>query len=204
MLFESLRRRGWEVQLVCGRSVRSLRGWRVTAETFARRQRTGIFQSGCSQTRRSRPRWWKRRLARGRSYDGLEIGGLGNVEVWDYQEDMRSVHAVTDVLLMPSQWLESFGRVILEAQASGIPVVASNLGGIPFVLGEGGILVRPKTDVEAYVSALRRLFEDPELYDGLSRAAARHVNRSELETSAQVEVFLRVVEEEIEAGVARP
>jgi len=143
-------------------------------------------------------------LARGRSYDGLEIGGLGNVEVWDYQEDMRSVHAVTDVLLMPSQWLESFGRVILEAQASGIPVVASNLGGIPFVLGEGGILVRPKTDVEAYVSALRRLFEDPELYDGLSRAAARHVNRSELETSAQVEVFLRVVEEEIEAGVARP
>ena len=54
--------------------------------------------------------------------------------------DMRSVYRDTKVLLVPSQWLETWGRVATEAQFSGIPVLASRSGALPEAVGPGGIL----------------------------------------------------------------
>src|SRR5699024_7385682 len=50
-----------------------------------------------------------------------------------------------DVLVCPSLWNEPFGRVILDAYKSGLPVIASRIGALPEIVQEGktGILVNP-------------------------------------------------------------
>ncbi|QRN96389.1 glycosyltransferase family 4 protein [Archangium violaceum] len=69
--------------------------------------------------------------------------------------DVRPLYAAMDVLAMPSEWLEPFGRVSIEAQACGVPVLGSRMGGIPETLREGetGWLL-PPGDVAAWRDAL--------------------------------------------------
>jgi glycosyltransferase involved in cell wall biosynthesis len=123
-----------------------------------------------------------------------EARALPNVELWPYQSDMREVYAVTDILLMPSQLTESFGRVVIEAQVNGIPVVAADAGGLPFTVGEGGLLIGPRDDVDAYVVALRSIRSDPDLRARLSRAALENSCRPEFKPARQVRAFVDFVE----------
>ena len=75
---------------------------------------------------------------------------------------MVSCYAAMDILAFPSIRRESFGRVAAEAQACGVPVVASRVGGIPETLreNESGLLVEAG-DVEAWSTALLHLVEHP-------------------------------------------
>jgi glycosyltransferase involved in cell wall biosynthesis len=80
-----------------------------------------------------------------------------------------------DLLVLPSRttrgWKEQFGRVLIEAQACGVPVVGSDSGHIPVLSeGTGGGLVFPEGDVQALAQALRRLLSDP---DEAARKAER-------------------------------
>lgn len=72
-----------------------------------------------------------------------------------WARDMRPLYAAMDAFAVPSEWLEPFGRVSIEAQACGIPVLASRIGGLPETLHEGksGMLVAPG-DVAAWRDAL--------------------------------------------------
>lgn len=119
---------------------------------------------------------------------------LTNVEVWEHQKDMSRVYEVTDILLVPSQFQETFGRIILEAQVNAIPVVAAKVGGIPYTLGQGGILVEPKNEPQAYVDALQRLRNDEKLYAQLSALAIENSQRPEFDPHYQVENFIQFVE----------
>ncbi len=69
-----------------------------------------------------------------------------------------------DVLAVPSLdtpgWREQFGRVAVEAMACGVPVVASDSGALPDVVGDAGLLV-PPGDAHALGVALRRVVDDP-------------------------------------------
>lgn len=76
------------------------------------------------------------------------------------------------VVSSPSLFQEPFGLVNAEAMACGTPVVGSNRGGIPEVLGEAGILVNPE-DVEELADALSSLLERPDHRASLGRAAYR-------------------------------
>lgn len=64
------------------------------------------------------------------------------------QRDMKQVYRRTALLLVPSLWFEAAGRVIAEAQLSGIPVLATDSGGIPEQLNGGGFLF-PKPNLGA-------------------------------------------------------
>jgi glycosyltransferase involved in cell wall biosynthesis len=65
---------------------------------------------------------------------------------------------------VPSIYREPFGLVALEANAAGIPVVASDTGGLPDIIvhGENGLLVRP-ADPLALRDAIQTLVDDPGL-----------------------------------------
>jgi glycosyltransferase involved in cell wall biosynthesis len=83
------------------------------------------------------------------------------------------VLASLDVLVLPSAY-EEMGSVLTEAMAAGLPVVASDVGGIPEVVrhGETGLLV-PPGDVAALAAALDRLVADPGLREHLAAGARR-------------------------------
>ncbi|QJW35983.1 glycosyltransferase family 4 protein [Cellulosimicrobium protaetiae] len=77
----------------------------------------------------------------------------------------------TDVLVVPSAWPEPFGLTALEGMAAGAAVVASDVGGLPEAVGDGGLLV-PPGDVAALAEALEALADDAGLL-GRTQAAGR-------------------------------
>ena len=83
-----------------------------------------------------------------------------------------------DLMCAPSQttrrWREQFGRMLIEAMACGVPVVASRSGEIPHVVGDAGLLVA-EADVAQWTEAIDRLLGDPELRHDL---AARGITRA--------------------------
>lgn len=55
---------------------------------------------------------------------------------------LNDIYDMCDVLVVPSEWPEPFGRVLIEGNLHGLPVIASNIGGIPEIVSEmhGGVL----------------------------------------------------------------
>ncbi|QSQ22280.1 glycosyltransferase family 4 protein [Pyxidicoccus parkwayensis] len=91
--------------------------------------------------------------------------------------DMRPLYAAMDVLAVPSEWLEPFGRVSIEAQACGVPVLASRIGGLPETIREGetGFLF-PPGDEAAWRDALATAADmSPEQRRTVGEAGARFV-----------------------------
>jgi glycosyltransferase involved in cell wall biosynthesis len=92
--------------------------------------------------------------------------------------EMPRFMADLDVLVLPSRtqpnWKEQFGRVLIEAMACGVPIVGSDSGEIPFVIGEAG-LIFPENDVDRLRDCLIRLRNDADLRTKLSTAGRAHV-----------------------------
>ncbi|GAA1896269.1 D-inositol-3-phosphate glycosyltransferase [Streptomyces sodiiphilus] len=100
------------------------------------------------------------------------------------QAALADWYRAASVLVMPS-YSESFGLVAIEAQASGTPVIAAAVGGLPVAVRheETGFLIDGH-DPADYASALRRFAEHPRLADRMGEAAARHARRFGWDTAA--------------------
>ena len=87
------------------------------------------------------------------------------------QDMLPYYYSAADVCVMPSLY-ESFGLVALEAMACGTPVVASRVGGLPYVVrdGESGLLV-PDNDPAALAEKLKLILTDSQLHDRLAARA---------------------------------
>jgi glycosyltransferase involved in cell wall biosynthesis len=85
-----------------------------------------------------------------------------------------------DALVLPSRarhhWKEQFGRVLIEAMACGVPVVGSDSGEIPHVIGQAGLLF-PEEDVEALRTHLCNLMADQRLRRALAHKGRERVLR---------------------------
>lgn len=92
--------------------------------------------------------------------------------------EVPRVLAAMDALALPSltqpNWMEQFGRVLIEAMACGVPVVGSDSGEIPHVIGDAG-LTAPEGDVDALRAALLRLYEEPETWARLARVGRERI-----------------------------
>jgi glycosyltransferase involved in cell wall biosynthesis len=74
--------------------------------------------------------------------------------------------------------------------AAGIPVVASNRGGLPESVGPGGVILRHDAPAAQWAETIAGLWTDTARYDDLSKAAHRHAARAELVPERQIAVFL--------------
>jgi glycosyltransferase involved in cell wall biosynthesis len=87
--------------------------------------------------------------------------------------EMPHVYHTFDALVLPSltapRWKEQFGRALVEAMLCEVPVVGSDSGEIPNVIGDAGLVV-PEGDVAALAAALRRLAADAGLRRRLAAA----------------------------------
>ena len=102
-----------------------------------------------------------------------ELGVLDRVTFVGVVDRVAPLLAAADLFLLPSS-TESFGLVALEAMASSVPVIASDIGGIPEVVEHGvsGFL-SPVGDVEAMAAHAISLLQDDDAYDRFSAAARR-------------------------------
>jgi glycosyltransferase involved in cell wall biosynthesis len=93
-------------------------------------------------------------------------------------EELTRLYREADLLVLPSIWQESYGLPIAEAMASGVPVLASRCGGVPELVEDGvtGRLV-PRLDLDALVSALREMLQDPRRLRQMGQAARLRAER---------------------------
>jgi glycosyltransferase involved in cell wall biosynthesis len=93
------------------------------------------------------------------------------------REDVPQLVAALDMLLVPS-WQEPFGRSVLEAMASGVPVIATDVGGPAELLRNGtdGLLAPPRQP-RAWAQAIGRLASDPGLSHAMTSAALEQVRQ---------------------------
>jgi glycosyltransferase involved in cell wall biosynthesis len=105
----------------------------------------------------------------------------GRVHFLGRREDVAAIlNEIT--LLVHAARQEPFGRVLLEAAASGVPVVAADVGGTrevfgaaadPSVAAQHGCLIVPSDDAAAVAEAMRRVVAAPDLAQRLARAGRR-------------------------------
>jgi glycosyltransferase involved in cell wall biosynthesis len=121
-------------------------------------------------------------------------GGM-DARVWfpgaQTKADLARSYAAADVLVLPSR-RETYGMVVAEALARGLPVVAADVGGVPEALGHGadgtrpGLLV-PPDDPDALRDALRTWLEQARVRRRLRRAAReRRASLNRWSTTASV------------------
>jgi glycosyltransferase involved in cell wall biosynthesis len=91
---------------------------------------------------------------------------------------MPAFYQELDALVLPSRsrpnWIEQFGRVLIEAMACGVPVIGSDCGEIPNVVGEAG-LIFTEDDTQALRGCLMRLMRDVDLWEDLARRGRERV-----------------------------
>ena len=115
------------------------------------------------------------------------LGLSGVVEFLGNRRDIPQLLSKIDVLVMPSIAEEAFGRVIVEAQAIGVPVVATKVGGVVEIIDDGqdGLLVYPK-DHEGLADAILKILKDPSFAQALAQKARKKVEEKfSLEKMAQ-------------------
>src|SRR5262249_34209408 len=139
------------------------------------------------------------------------LSGVKNLNGMHSTSRPREFYAQSRVVLVPSLWEETFGRVAAEALANGVPVLASRRGALPETLGDAGFLfdiparytdpaqmasVPTAEEVGAWVETIERLWDDAPFYaEHRARALARAAVWEPDRLRAGVEAFFRGVAE---------
>jgi glycosyltransferase involved in cell wall biosynthesis len=137
----------------------------------------------------------------------VDLSGLTNLSRMANTPDPRDFYRVSRMVLMPSLWRESLGRVPIEAMANGIPVLASDRGALPETLGDAGFVftiperctptsgvVPTAQEVAPWVAMIERLWGDPEFEAEHRRRAMAEAMRWDGERLAEeFEDFFRTL-----------
>lgn len=123
-----------------------------------------------------------------------ELGVCGKVRFLGKQEQVEEVLSISDLFMIPSG-SETFGLAALEAMGCGVPVISSNIGGLPEVNihGETGYLCE-LGDVKAMGEYSLKILKNEELHAEFSRNARARAEKFELNNIVEVyeEYYKRV------------
>jgi len=129
--------------------------------------------------RNRHPNWQFVLCGSGRDEDDFRdaIGDLDNIELTGFVDNIGDYYAAFDVFVFPSL-KEAIGSAMIDAMYFGLPIVASNVDGIPEFLEDGvnGRLIEPG-DAEGLVAGVEEILGDREF-----RASVRAANRDRAET----------------------
>ena len=100
------------------------------------------------------------------------LGLSGVIEFLGKRRDIPQILSRANLLVLATTVHEAFGRVVIEAQASGVPVVATKVGGVVDIIDDGidGLLV-PPGDAESMAEGIIRVLRDQELSSALAKNA---------------------------------
>lgn len=99
-------------------------------------------------------------------------------------EDVVALLSGTAALVFPSLW-EGFGLPAVEAMSCGVPVLSSNRGSLPEVVGDAGLFYDPE-NVEEIAATINRFFDDPALREQLVNATLPQVEKFSWEKGAEM------------------
>ncbi len=126
--------------------------------------------------------------------DALGLSNRLTFQSWIPSARMPMFYQQVDILVLPSRrrvnWIEQFGRVLIEAMACQVAVVGAETGEIPYVIGKAG-LTFPEDNIPALQGALARLVEDRELrktlgQQGRTRVLAHFTQRQVAQQTVEV------------------
>lgn len=111
-------------------------------------------------------------------------------------DDIRPWYRAASMMILPST-NEPFGRVVVEAMASGVPVIATRSGGIPEIVThmQNGMLV-PENDADAIFKAVMKILQDESLKKRLAEEGLKNAKRfnMDLHIEKMVKVFTEVMD----------
>jgi glycosyltransferase involved in cell wall biosynthesis len=114
-----------------------------------------------------------------------EIGGEKNIVFLGWRDDAHRILSIFDVFCLPSL-NEGMGRVLAEAMAHGIPIVASNVGGIPdLVIHEKNGFLVPSQNTEELAKYIQVLIADEEKRKKMGEAGKKMASRFSSDTMVE-------------------
>lgn len=126
-----------------------------------------------------------------------QLGICNDIRFLGKQEQMEEILNITDLFLLPSQ-SESFGLAALEAMACGVPVISTNVGGLPEIniQGETGFL-SPLGDIDDMTKNALVILKDDATLKSFKKAAITNSKRFSIEKIVPLyeELYLKVVKE---------
>jgi glycosyltransferase involved in cell wall biosynthesis len=135
------------------------------------------------------------------------IGSIAHFAGYLQGEELSDYYAASDIFAF-SSLTETFGNVVLEAMASGLPVVAVRAGGVAESVRSGrtGILVEPSEPPASFASALLGLIERPEARTEMALAAREYALSQSWDAimGSLRERYLRVIDERARTLVESP
>lgn len=110
-------------------------------------------------------------------------------------EELQAIYQIAQVMVYPS-FFEGFGLPVLEAQASGCPVITSNISSLPEAGGEGAIYIDP-TDILEIGGALRNILFNKQLKNDIIRKGTANAEqfREKLVAERLMNFYIKVIKE---------
>lgn len=113
------------------------------------------------------------------------VGIDGSIKYFDYapKEDLPFIYSGAKLLTLPALY-EGFGLPPLEAMASGVPVVVSNVSSLPEVVGDAGVLVNPDS-IDSIAEGLLKVLIDKNLRDQMIADGLKQTEKFNWENTAK-------------------
>lgn len=118
-------------------------------------------------------------------YGDQVLGDQKNIRYVENTPNIKAIYRQSRIILMPSSY-ESFGRVAIEASASGIPVIASSTPGLKTSLDYAGVFAEKWDDVEEWAALIKKL-DDKQYYEKVSALGKKRAKEWTVKSQQELE-----------------